>query len=301
MIQRTRELNYAPSNDRFDARYNWSTGYKAFVALQMSFLTFAVYVGSSIYSSGISGPNPDSVTQHFDVSQTTGLVGLTVFVLGYGVGPMLWAPVSEFPQVGRLPVYVGTLVIFVGVQFPTIYANNIHTLLAMRFLAGFFGSPCLAIGGATMGDVSVEKWRMVQTDYQMFKPKHLAYAIGVWGCGAVCGPVLGPLLGGFTYQAKGWTWPLWVLTWLSGLCLVLIIIFFPETSSKNVRFFDRVICPKLTSDPSSTHGSPTQSDRQQQPQNTSRDRRGGPYSWGYRQGDTLASICHVLRAHSARV
>lgn len=152
-IRRIRTYRALDTRSCPDGRYNWSTGYKAFVALQMSFLTFAVYVGSSIYSSGISGPNPDSVTQHFDVSVTTGLVGLTVFVLGYGVGPMLWAPVSEFPQIGRLPVYVGTLVIFVAVQFPTIYANNIHTLLAMRFLAGFFGSPCLAIGGATMGDV----------------------------------------------------------------------------------------------------------------------------------------------------
>jgi len=68
----------------------------------------------------------------------------------------------------------------------------------------------------------------------MFKPKYLAYAIGVWGGGGACAPVLGPLLGGFAYQAKGWTWPIWVLTWLSGSCLVLIIIFLPETSSSNV-------------------------------------------------------------------
>ena len=92
----------------------------------------------------------------------------------------------------------------------------------MRFLAGFFGSPALAIGGATMGD--------------MFNPAQLAYAIGVWGCGAVCGPVLGPLLGGFAYQHKGWTWTIWVLVWLSGACLILIIFCFPETSSKNVSY-----------------------------------------------------------------
>ncbi|OCF54365.1 hypothetical protein L486_08279 [Kwoniella mangroviensis CBS 10435] len=178
--------------------YNWSTRYETFVALQMSFLTFAVYIGSSIYSA----------------------VGLTAFVIGYGIGPMLWSPIAELSNVGRMPVYVATLFIFVALQFPTIYANNIHTLLAMRFFAGFFGSPALAVGGATMGD--------------MFKPKHLAYAIGVWGCGAVCGPVIGPLLGGFTYQAKGWTWPLWVLVWLSGGCFLLICIFFPETSGKNI-------------------------------------------------------------------
>ncbi|CAD6580942.1 MAG: hypothetical protein TREMPRED_002874 [Tremellales sp. Tagirdzhanova-0007] len=186
----------------------------------MSFLTFAVYIGSSIYSSGISGPNPDSVTLHFNVSETTALVGLTCFIIGYGIGPMLWAPLTEFPAIGRLPIYIVTLAIFVALQFPTIYANNIHTLLAMRFLAGFFGSPALAVGGATMGD--------------MFPPKHLAYAIGIWGCGAICGPVLGPLLGGFTYQAKGWTWPLWVLLWLSGGCLIFILLCFPETSGKTI-------------------------------------------------------------------
>jgi DHA1 family multidrug resistance protein-like MFS transporter len=84
------------------SRKNWSTGYKAFVALQMALLTFAVYVGSSIYSAGIAGPN--SIMSEFDVSMTTALVGLTVFVLGYGFSPMLWAPLSEFPNIGRLPV-----------------------------------------------------------------------------------------------------------------------------------------------------------------------------------------------------
>ena len=67
---------------------------------------------------------------------------------------MLWAPLSEFPNVGRLYVYWFTLLVFFALQFPTIYANNIHTLLSMRFLAGWFGGPALAIGGATMGDVS---------------------------------------------------------------------------------------------------------------------------------------------------
>ena len=80
---------------------NWPTKYKTWVAFQMALLTFSVYVGSSIYSAGITGPNPDSVTEVFTVSVTTGLVGLTVFVLGYGVGPMFWAPLSEFVSVTR--------------------------------------------------------------------------------------------------------------------------------------------------------------------------------------------------------
>ena len=68
----------------------------------------------------------------------------------------------------------------------------------------------------------------------MFPATQLAYAIGVWSCGAICGPVMGPLLGGFVHQAKGWTWTIWVLVWLSGGCFVLICFSFPETSGKNV-------------------------------------------------------------------
>jgi len=83
-------------------------------------------------------------------------------------------------------------------------------------------------------------------DNQLFRPKHLAYAIGVWGCGAICGPIFGPLLGGFTFQAKGWTWPIWVLTWLSGGCLVFLFAFFPETSSRTILYRRVMRLRKLT-------------------------------------------------------
>jgi len=117
----------------------------------------------------------------------------------------------------------------------------------MRFLAGWFGGPALAIGGATMGDVRLLLLlRFLVTDDQLFRPKHLAYAIGVWGCGAICGPIFGPLLGGFTFQAKGWTWPIWVLTWLSGGCLVFLFAFFPETSSRTILYRRVMRLRKLT-------------------------------------------------------
>lgn len=50
---------------------------------------------------------------------------------------------------------------------------------------------------------------------QMFRPKQLAYALGIWSCGAVCGPHFGPLLGGFAFQRNGWQWPLWYVVPLS--------------------------------------------------------------------------------------
>ncbi|KAG0650048.1 Caffeine resistance 5 [Hyphodiscus hymeniophilus] len=196
---------------------NWSLPKKIFVTGLICLLTFAVYIGSAIYSAGTQG-----VMERFGVSQVAATLGLTLFVAGYGLGPMIWAPMSEIPIFGRTPIYIGTLVVFVFFQFAVIYAKNFGMLLAFRFLTGFFGSPVLATGGATMADI--------------YSPSKRAYAIAVWGAAAVSGPVLGPLIGGFAAQHKGWQWPIWELLWLSGFALIVLVIFLPETSSANILY-----------------------------------------------------------------
>lgn len=112
---------------------------KFFVTSQICLLTTSVYIGSAIYTAGLVGPG--SVTEQFQVSNTAALVGLTVFVAGYGLGPMVWAPLSEMPFFGRNPIYIGTLVVFVALQPAVIYAKNFGMLLAFRFITGLFGSP----------------------------------------------------------------------------------------------------------------------------------------------------------------
>ncbi|KAG4411085.1 hypothetical protein IFR04_015784 [Cadophora malorum] len=196
---------------------NWSTPKKFFVTGMICLLTFSVYIGSAIYSAGTQ-----EITQVFGVSTVAATLGLTLFVAGYGLGPMIWAPMSEIPQIGRNPIYIGTLVVFVFFQFGVIYAKNFGMLLAFRFLTGFFGSPVLATGGASLGD--------------MYRPAKRAYAIAVWGLAAICGPVLGPLIGGFAAQHKGWKWPIWELLWLSGFALIVLIVCLPETSSANILY-----------------------------------------------------------------
>ncbi|KAL9099855.1 MAG: hypothetical protein Q9163_004703 [Psora crenata] len=174
----------------------------------------------------------EDVTKVFGVSQVKATLGLTLFVAGYGIGPMLWAPMSEIPQIGRNPIYIGTLAVFVIFQVPTALATNFAMLLCFRFLTGFIGSPVLATGGASIAD--------------MFAPKKRAYAIGIWGIAAVCGPVLGPLVGGFAAQAKGWSWTIWELMWLCSFSLIMFIFFLPETSASNILYRRTKRLRKLT-------------------------------------------------------
>ena len=71
---------------------------KAFVTFELCFLTFSVYIGSAIFTAGIM-----DVVETFGVSLTKATLGLTLFVAGYGIGPVLWAPMGEIPQVCERP------------------------------------------------------------------------------------------------------------------------------------------------------------------------------------------------------
>ncbi|BFZ64826.1 GTPase-activating protein [Saitoella coloradoensis] len=139
---------------------NWSLGKRCIVTALICLLTFAVYIGSSIYSPGIL-----DIEQRWGITQVPATLGLTAFVAGYGIGPMFLSPLSEIPAIGRNTIYIICLFIFVCLQVPTALCGGLGALIPLRFAAGFVGSPPLATGGASIGD--------------MFGPKKRAYPIAI--------------------------------------------------------------------------------------------------------------------------
>ena len=208
---------------------NWSVWKKHFVAMILSLYTFAVYTGSAIYTPSVPG-----VIKVFGVSSTDASLPLSLYVLAYGIGPLMFAPMSEVPRIGRSPVYTVSFLIFVILSIPTPLVNNFAGLLVLRFLQGFFGSPCLANGGATMQD--------------MYSLLYLPYGITVWVSAAYCGPALGPLLSGFAVTAKGWRWSLWEILWIAGPVFILMFLLMPETSTPNILLRRAVRLRKITGD-----------------------------------------------------
>lgn len=138
---------------------------------------------------------------------------VSIFLLGFAVGPLVIAPLSE--TYGRQPVYIISMFLFVICQLACALSTNVGMLLAFRFLAGCAGSTPVTIGGSTIGD--------------MFPKENRGGAMAVWGMGAQLGPILGPVIGGFLSQAKGWRWVFWLLTIVSGAALLLGAIFLRET------------------------------------------------------------------------
>jgi DHA1 family multidrug resistance protein-like MFS transporter len=127
---------------------NWSNLRRALIGLIICFYTFVVYLSSAIYS-----PSVEGVVEKFGVSNLEATLGLAMYVLGYGIGPLLFSPLGEIPRIGRNPVYIVTFGIFVILSIPTALVDSFAGLAVLRFLQGFFGSPCLASGGASLGDM----------------------------------------------------------------------------------------------------------------------------------------------------
>ncbi|KAK5744809.1 hypothetical protein LTR17_001885 [Elasticomyces elasticus] len=127
----------------------WSSMKKTFVSAQMCLYTFTVYTGSSLFVAGEL-----DVGSEFHIGATLAELGLALYVLGYGIGPMIWSPLSEIPYIGRNTIYICTYAVFVALSLAASLVDNLAGLLVLRFLLAFFGSPCLATGGATLGDMS---------------------------------------------------------------------------------------------------------------------------------------------------
>lgn len=127
---------------------------------------------------------------------------------------------SEIPIFGRSIPYVSTFTIFVALAAPTAVVDNFGALVFLRFLQGFFGSPCLANGGATMQD--------------MYSLLYLPYPMAMWVASAFAGPAVGPVLSGFTVVAKDFHWAFWIILWTSAPVFVAWFFFLPETSAANI-------------------------------------------------------------------
>lgn len=115
---------------------------KCWTVATIMLMTSSVYMGSSIWS-----PATMDGAMYFGVGEVTATLGLSLFVLGYGIGPLILAPITEIPSVGRTPPYIITLAIFCILQVPTALVKNFAGFAILRFLAGFVGSPPLATGG----------------------------------------------------------------------------------------------------------------------------------------------------------
>ena len=69
---------------------NWPFRKKVITTLIYGFTTCWITFASAIYSSGVQ-----QIAHDFEVSIEVSTVGISMVVFGFGLGPLVWAPLSE--------------------------------------------------------------------------------------------------------------------------------------------------------------------------------------------------------------
>ena len=116
------------------------------LTLLVAFATLAVSFVSSAYTGGF-----EQITLQFHVGNEVVTLGLSLFVLGFAIGPLLWAPLSE--MFGRQILFFGTYGALTAFNAGAAASQNIQTLLILRFFAGSFGSSPLTNAGGVIADM----------------------------------------------------------------------------------------------------------------------------------------------------
>ncbi|OQD61060.1 hypothetical protein PENPOL_c018G04076 [Penicillium polonicum] len=178
------------------------------ITLLVSFVTLAVSLVSSAFSGGMS-----QIMEDFGASQEIVILGVSLFVLGFAIGPLIWAPLSEI--FGRRHIFTISFMFLTVFNAGAAGAKNIETLIILRFLAGSFGSSPFGNGGGTIAD--------------MFPASQRGIAISLFAAAPFLGPTLGPVIGGFLAAAAGWRWVEGLLAAFSGILWLCIIFLLPET------------------------------------------------------------------------
>ncbi|KAJ6028362.1 hypothetical protein N7540_003938 [Penicillium herquei] len=199
-------VEWIPNDPRnpmeFDASLKWT------YTILVAFATLAVSLCSSAYAGGM-----DQVLTDLDVGEEVATLGVSLFVLGFAVGPLLWAPLSEL--IGRQIVFLITFFSLAAFCAGAAGSQHAYVLIILRFFAGSFGSSPFTNAGGVIADI--------------FPAENRGLATSLFAGAPFLGPTLGPVVGGFLGENAGWRWVQGFLAVFTGLIWIIGVLIVPET------------------------------------------------------------------------
>lgn len=178
---------------------NWPFKKKAITTALYGLTTLSATLGSSIFS-----PATTYIAKDYDVGVEVATLGTALFLFGLGLGPLIWAPLSEL--YGRKMVVLTPTFIAGIFAFGCGAGKDIQTIIITRFFQGLFGSAPVTNTGGALGDI--------------WSPEQRAAAVAGYATALVGGPTIGPIIGGACVSSYlGWRWT----QYLTGIYTMFIV------------------------------------------------------------------------------
>lgn len=104
-------------------------------------------MGSSLPSNAIP-----YISEKFDITSSyVKILPISMYLVGYVVGPLLFGPLSE--TFGRRPIMVGTFALFTIFTMACALAPSFPALLVFRLLTGINASSPISVTGGVYADI----------------------------------------------------------------------------------------------------------------------------------------------------
>ncbi|KAI5293401.1 hypothetical protein KEM52_005564 [Ascosphaera acerosa] len=181
---------------------------KWFLTVMVGLSALGTAMISSAYTGGI-----EQIMMEMHIGQEVATLGVSLYVLGFAIGPLVWAPLSE--MYGRAVVFFVSYMGLTAFNAGCAGAQNAQTLIILRFFAGSFGSSPLTNAGGVIAD--------------MFSASQRGLATSIFALMPFLGPVLGPIIGGFLGMTEGWRWVEGFLAIFAGAMWIVCALIVPET------------------------------------------------------------------------
>ncbi|KAJ5642922.1 uncharacterized protein N7484_005429 [Penicillium longicatenatum] len=199
-------VSFGPNDP--DNPVNWKNSRKFLVLAAGVMQVMNSTIASSICSNAI----PQIATE-FNIHNEQALVlPISIFLIGYILGPLLWGPSSEYFGRRRplLIAYCGFMIFMLACAV----ANSYPSLLVFRLLNGMMASAPIATVGGLFADVH---------DNPTKRGRLMAYYMAC----TTFGPIVGPWVSGFV-AVVSWRWCFWIGLICSGASFPLVVLM-PET------------------------------------------------------------------------
>jgi DHA1 family bicyclomycin/chloramphenicol resistance-like MFS transporter len=158
-------------------------------------------------------PSMPGLQSEFSVSYGVAQLTLTLYLIGMAVCQLVYGPISD--RVGRRPMLLFGMALFVVASVMAALAPSIHVLIAARLLQAVGGAAGIVLARAMVRDV--------------FDRETSASVISYITMAFVVAPMVAPAIGGYIDVHGGWRLGFWVLAGLGGAVLAAAWFHLPET------------------------------------------------------------------------
>lgn len=159
------------------------------------------------------------MTSDLNCTNFQATIGLSLYGLGFALFPLVTSSFSE--EVGRRPLYIGSLVGHTLMHLLVALSQNIQTVLVARFLGGAFGSTGAVMVGGTIADIfmpheSVYNACLLSTMLivcsYFFLNIRRSLPMSIYSLAALGGTGLGPVVAGWVEMNPRlqWRWIQWI-------------------------------------------------------------------------------------------